>query len=53
MIGSVLSMEALHHLTGLAEPATLGTSVALDLRTLEVKREPIARRLDCTVCRDA
>jgi molybdopterin-synthase adenylyltransferase len=52
MIGSVLSMEALHHLTGLAEPATLGTSVALDLRTLEVTREPIARRPDCPVCRD-
>ena len=52
MIGSVLSMEALHHLTGLAEPATLGTSIALDLRTLEVTREPIARRPDCPVCRD-
>jgi bacteriocin biosynthesis cyclodehydratase domain-containing protein len=52
MIGSVLSMEALHHLTGLAEPATFGTSVALDLRTLEVKREPIARRPDCPVCHD-
>ena len=46
-------MEARHHLTGLAEPATLGTSVALDLRTLEVKREPIARQLDWPVCRDA
>lgn len=52
MIGSVLSMEALHHLTGLAEPATLGTSVALDLRTLEATREPIARRPDCPVCGD-
>jgi bacteriocin biosynthesis cyclodehydratase domain-containing protein len=52
MIGSVLSMEALHHLTGLTEPATLGTSIALDLRTLEVTREPIARRPDCPVCRD-
>ncbi len=29
LIGSVLSMEALHHLTGVAEPATLGTSIAL------------------------
>jgi bacteriocin biosynthesis cyclodehydratase domain-containing protein len=52
MIGSVLSMEALHHLTDLAEPATLGTSIALDLRTLEVTREPIARRPDCPVCGD-
>lgn len=52
MIGSVLSMEALHHLTGLAEPATLGTSIALDLRTLEVTREPISRRPDCPVCGD-
>lgn len=52
IIGSVLSMEALHHLTGLAEPATLGTSIALDLCTLEVKREPIARRPDCPVCQD-
>ena len=52
IIGSVLSMEALHYLTGLAQPATLGASVALDLRTLDVTREPIAKRPDCPVCRD-
>ncbi len=52
IIGSVLSMEVLHYLTGLAPPATLGTSVALDLRTLAVTREAIPRRSDCPVCQD-
>jgi molybdopterin-synthase adenylyltransferase len=53
LIGSVLSMEVLHHLTGVAEPATLGTSIALDMRTFDVTKEVIARRPDCPVCRDA
>ena len=53
LIGSVLSMEALHWLTGLAEPATLGTSLAIDIQTLEVRREAIARRPDCPVCGSA
>jgi hypothetical protein len=46
-------MEALHWLTGLAEPATLGTSLAIDIQTLEVRREAIARRPDCPVCGSA
>jgi len=50
VIGSILSMEALHWLTGLAEPATLGASLAVDMRTLEVRREEIARRPGCPVC---
>jgi molybdopterin-synthase adenylyltransferase len=50
VIGSILSMEALHWLTGLAEPATLGASLAVDMRTLEVRREEIARRPECPVC---
>ena len=45
-------MEALHYLTGLAQPATLGVSVALDLRTLDVTREPIAKHRTARVCRD-
>jgi bacteriocin biosynthesis cyclodehydratase domain-containing protein len=50
VIGSILSMEALHWLTGLAEPATLGASLAVDMRTLELRRDEIARRPECPVC---
>jgi hypothetical protein len=39
-----------HHLTGLCEPATLATSLTIDLRTLEVEREPVERRSGCEVC---
>jgi hypothetical protein len=39
-----------HLITGLAAPATLGRSVAIDLRTLAVTTEDAARRPDCPVC---
>jgi bacteriocin biosynthesis cyclodehydratase domain-containing protein len=43
-------MEILHLLTGLAEPATLGASHIYDLRTMELKREPVVPEPGCPVC---
>lgn len=51
VIGSLLANDVVHHLTGICEPATLGRSLMVDLRTLEVTSEPISRRRDCSVCR--
>jgi hypothetical protein len=40
----------IHHLTGLAEPATLHASVLIDIRTLELRRLPVEPVPSCPVC---
>jgi bacteriocin biosynthesis cyclodehydratase domain-containing protein len=50
LIGSLIALEIMHFLTGLAEPATLGASLVYDLRTLEVEREAVVPEADCPVC---
>jgi bacteriocin biosynthesis cyclodehydratase domain-containing protein len=50
LIGTLLAGEVVHQLTGVVQPATLGTSISIDLRTLEVAREPVARDADCPAC---
>jgi bacteriocin biosynthesis cyclodehydratase domain-containing protein len=50
MIGGQVGMEVLHHLTGLAQPSTLGEAHLYDLRTMELKREPVVQEPDCPVC---
>lgn len=49
-IGGQVALEALHHLTGLFPPASLGMSYVYDLRTMEVTREPVPRIAGCDVC---
>lgn len=50
LIGGILSSDVIHHLTGLAEPATLQASLVIDIRTLEVRRIPVEPVADCAVC---
>ncbi|HEX7278468.1 MAG TPA: TOMM precursor leader peptide-binding protein [Solirubrobacterales bacterium] len=50
LVGNLVALEILHHLTGLAKPATLGTAVTVDLRTLTVEREAVPREPGCAVC---
>jgi molybdopterin/thiamine biosynthesis adenylyltransferase len=55
LIGTVIASEVMHALTGIAEPATLGRAMVLDLRTLDVRWYPIDRSSDaaisrCTAC---
>jgi molybdopterin-synthase adenylyltransferase len=50
LIGGILSSDVIHHLTGLAEPATLRASVVLDIRTLEQRRIPVEPVANCPVC---
>jgi molybdopterin-synthase adenylyltransferase len=50
LIGGVLSSDVIHHLTGLAQPATLQASVVIDIRTLELRRIPVEPVPGCPVC---
>ncbi len=50
LIGGQVGLEIMHHLTGLAEPSTLGVSHIYDLRTMEVEREPVVPEPGCPVC---
>jgi hypothetical protein len=43
-------MEIVHHLTGLASPATLGGGVTIDLRDLSMEWEAVARDPGCPRC---
>lgn len=51
VIGGIVAMEIVHHLTGLTRPATLGVGYTLDLRTLTVEREDVVPEPTCPVCR--
>ena len=50
MIGGQVGMEVLHLLTGLSAPASQGVAHIYDLRTMEVKREPVVQEPECPVC---
>jgi bacteriocin biosynthesis cyclodehydratase domain-containing protein len=45
-----VAMEVMHFLTGLVEPATLGSSCVYDLRTMEVKHNAVVPEPACRVC---
>jgi bacteriocin biosynthesis cyclodehydratase domain-containing protein len=50
LIGGQIGLDVLHQLTGLARPSTLGVGHIVDLRTMEVEREPVVPEPDCPVC---
>jgi bacteriocin biosynthesis cyclodehydratase domain-containing protein len=50
LIGGQIGLDVLHQLTGLAKPSTLGVGHIVDLRTMEVEREPVVPEPDCPVC---
>jgi molybdopterin/thiamine biosynthesis adenylyltransferase len=50
LIGGVIAMDVVHHLTGIAQPATLGTALIVDTRDMRVEREPVPRRAGCDRC---
>ena len=50
LIGSVLANDAVNHLTGLAEPVSLGRALLIDFNTLERREEAVGRRADCPRC---
>ncbi len=50
LIGGQIGLDVLHHLTGLAQPSTLGVGHIYDLRTMALEREPVVPEPDCPVC---
>jgi bacteriocin biosynthesis cyclodehydratase domain-containing protein len=50
LVGSHVALDVLHLLTGLSRPSTHGTAHIYDLRTMEVKREPVVAEPGCPVC---
>ena len=53
VIGGILGMEAVHWLAGVAEPATLGHALSIDLGTWEVERAAVRRHPECPGCSGA
>jgi bacteriocin biosynthesis cyclodehydratase domain-containing protein len=49
-VGGQVALEALHQLTGLVPPASLGTAYVYDLRTMAVTTETVPRLDGCAVC---
>ncbi len=52
-VGGQVALEAVHQITGLCRPATLGGSYVYDLRSMDVIREEVPRRPGCPICADA
>jgi bacteriocin biosynthesis cyclodehydratase domain-containing protein len=50
LIGNLIALDIMHHLTGLSEPSTLGTSHSYDLRTMAVQVESVVPEDECPVC---
>jgi bacteriocin biosynthesis cyclodehydratase domain-containing protein len=50
LIGGQVALDIMHHLTGLAQPSTLGVGHIYDLRTMELEREPVGPEAECLVC---
>jgi bacteriocin biosynthesis cyclodehydratase domain-containing protein len=50
LIGGQVALEVMHLLTRLAKPSTHGVAHIYDLRTMEVKREPVVPEPSCPVC---
>lgn len=50
MVSSLVSMEVLHFLTGLVEPASLGVGLTLDTRTMTIERDAVIQERGCPTC---
>jgi bacteriocin biosynthesis cyclodehydratase domain-containing protein len=49
VVGSMLALELMRLLIG-QRPTTADAAVIIDMRTFEVRHEPVRRRADCAVC---
>lgn len=50
LLGSHAALDAVHQISGVCPPASLGAALMVDLRTLAVTRTDVPRRADCEVC---
>lgn len=49
IVGTLLALDLMHALLGVA-PASAGCALVVDMRTLALRREPVARDSACPVC---
>jgi bacteriocin biosynthesis cyclodehydratase domain-containing protein len=49
-IAAFVGMEALHFLTGVVAPASLGVGLNWDFRSMAVERDPLIPEMGCVVC---
>jgi bacteriocin biosynthesis cyclodehydratase domain-containing protein len=49
-VGAFAAAEAVHFLTGLLDPATIGRALTIDLRDLTTSWEEVTAVADCPVC---
>jgi molybdopterin/thiamine biosynthesis adenylyltransferase len=47
VVGSLIAMDVIHHLTGIAPPATANRAVLVDLLTLSITSEPVHPDPEC------
>jgi bacteriocin biosynthesis cyclodehydratase domain-containing protein len=50
IVGAMIAMELVHFLIGVT-PATAGAALLVDLRTMEIRRDPVQRDGTCPDCR--
>lgn len=50
LIGGQVGLDVMHLLTGLSRPSTHGVAHLYDLRTMEMKPDPVVPEPDCPVC---
>lgn len=50
LIGGQIGLDVMHLLTGLSRPSTHGVGYLYDLRTMEVKYDPVVPEPDCPIC---
>lgn len=53
LIGAQVAGEVAHFVSGLARPATQGRSLTLDMRTMEIRSDPVIAASGCAICRAA
>jgi molybdopterin-synthase adenylyltransferase len=50
LVGSQVAIDVVHHLSGVARPATLGAALTIDLRTMAIERTEVERDPACDEC---
>lgn len=50
LVAGMVAADAMHFLTGLLRPCTLGAGYTLDLRTFELERYEVVPETNCPVC---
>lgn len=50
IVGNIVALELIKHISGFSEPSTLGRQLSIDFGTLEWREEKTPHRRECPVC---